>query len=101
MEISIPIQGIINSLQLVQTPPGSIINASWMKQEGAVNGETAQTNGYHPNGNGVDIGKDKETKTGMVLVVAAIGQEPRTGRWLRVGDGAKNCAVVVPLQAGS
>lgn len=69
-------------------------------EETGINGKPpAQTNRRHPNGNGVvDNGKDKDSKTGMVLVVAAIGQEPRTGRWVRVGDGAKNCGVVVPLQ---
>ena len=98
MDLLIPVRGIVNSLQIVQPPLSSIANATWMKEDKAVNGTPiAQTNGHHPNGNGVDIGKDKEAKTGIVLVIAAIGQEPRTGRWLRVGDGAQNCGLVVPL----
>lgn len=97
MDMSIPIPGIINSLQIVQTPPGSMTDAAWMKEsseepDGKPNG---QTNGYQSSK--VDSGKGSK----MVLVVAAIGQEPRTGRWLRVGEGAKNCGLVVPLRVGS
>lgn len=43
--------------------------------------------------NGTAAGKESR----VVLVVAAIGQEPRTGRWVTVREGVKNCALVVPL----
>lgn len=98
MDMMIPINGIINSLQLVQTPSGPITDAAWMKvaaeeeHDGEPDAQTRQTNG-------IDSGKGLR----MVLVVAAIGQEPRTGRWLRVAasEGAKNCGLVVPLRVGS
>ena len=94
MDMSIPIQGIVNALQIVQTPSDAVTDAAWMKgAEEELNGKPiTQTNGSHANG--VDSGKGSK----MVLVVAAIGQEPRTGRWLRVGEGAKNCGLVVPLR---
>lgn len=58
-----------------------------------VNESLGMTNGVPHGTNGI-AGKDSK----VVLVVAAIGQEPRTGRWLAVREGgAKNCAIVVAL----
>ena len=37
-------------------------------------------------------------KSGPILLVAGVGQEPRLGRWVTVKeDGARNCAVVMAL----
>jgi ribosomal RNA-processing protein 9 len=39
-------------------------------------------------------------KSGLCLLVAGVGQEPRLGRWVTVkGDGARNCAVVMALHS--
>jgi ribosomal RNA-processing protein 9 len=84
MEETISIQGIVNSLQVVQVPKNVVSKAVWYADG---------TNGVP---HGVNGTAGKESK--VVLVVAAIGQEPRTGRWLSVREGAKNCGLVVPLQ---
>ncbi|CAG7850428.1 Uncharacterized WD repeat-containing protein C2E1P5.05 [Serendipita indica DSM 11827] len=84
---TIPVCGVVNSLQVVQVPRQSVMNASWMA--------TAHS-GLRTNGHG--RGKSAVDQAKSVLVVAAIGQEPRTGRWIKVGGEAKNCGVVVPLE---
>ena len=42
----------------------------------------------------VGSGKRKE-----ILLVAAVGQEPRLGRWMRVKNGVKNGALIVHLRS--
>jgi ribosomal RNA-processing protein 9 len=87
MEEMISIHGIVNSLQVVQVPRNAVSNAVWYADG------TSTGNGVP---HGVNGTAGKESKA--VLVVAAIGQEPRTGRWLSVREGAKNCGLVVQLQ---
>ncbi|KAG8822168.1 pre-rRNA processing protein [Serendipita sp. 411] len=91
LENAIPILGVVNSLQLVQVPTSLLSETKWMMNKSAGksgNPSTVTNGGPRPAG--------KDTKA--VLLVAAIGHEPRTGRWLTVGEGAKNCGLVVPLE---
>ncbi|KAG8835845.1 pre-rRNA processing protein [Serendipita sp. 399] len=94
LNITIPIAGVVNSLQLIQVPRSSVFGAKWMVENHSdQSGEpTSLANGIHPTVR--PAGKDINT----VLVVAAIGQEPRTGRWLTLREGVKNCGLVVPLE---
>ena len=41
---------------------------------------------------------EKIARTREIVLVAAIGQEPRLGRWIRLKEGVKNGALVVHLQ---
>ena len=83
---SIPVPGVINSLHVVSPPKGSLADASWVWRR---DGEDALRIA-----NGTSM-----KKSGPVLLVAGVGQEPRLGRWVTVkGDGARNCALVMALQ---
>jgi ribosomal RNA-processing protein 9 len=95
----IPISGVINSLQLVQVPTSAVANARWYQAKASgekANGVPANINGKSSNGS---VGSGKK----VILVVAAVGRETRTGRWLRLGESeiVKNCGLVVPLEIGS
>ncbi|KAI0275730.1 WD40 repeat-like protein [Russula aff. rugulosa BPL654] len=82
---SIPVPGVINSLRVVSPPKGSLTDASWVWRR---DGEDAPRIA-----NGTSM-----KKSGPVLLVAGVGQEPRLGRWVTVkGDGARNCALVMAL----
>ena len=84
---SIPVPGVINSLQVVSPPKGSLTDASWVWRRA---GEDAPR---------IDSGPSMK-KSGPVLLVAGVGQEPRLGRWVTVkGDGARNCALVMALHS--
>jgi ribosomal RNA-processing protein 9 len=81
---SIPVPGVINSLQVVSPPKGSLTDAPWVWRQG---GEDVPR-----------IASGSSKKSGPVLLVAGVGQEPRLGRWVTVkGDGARNCALVMAL----
>jgi ribosomal RNA-processing protein 9 len=82
---SFPVPGVINSLQFVSPGKGSLDEASWAWMESRTDASCIT--------NGASTGK-----SGPVLLVAGVGQEPRLGRWVTVkGDGARNCAVVMAL----
>jgi ribosomal RNA-processing protein 9 len=91
----IAIEGIVNSLQLMQLPSKTLANAPWTRQpvEPMSNGTPSVANGTH-------AASKAEADSKMVILVAAIGQEPRFGRWITVREGAKNCGLVVPLRLG-
>ena len=80
-----PVPGVINSLQFLSPRKGSLDGASWARpQSGAEAPRIA-------NGSSIN-------KSGPVLLVAGVGQEPRLGRWVVAkGDGARNCALVMAL----
>jgi ribosomal RNA-processing protein 9 len=82
---SFPVQGVINSLQVVSPLKGSLADASWAWRRTGVD---APRNASGPS----------MKKSGSVLLVAGVGQEPRLGRWVTVkGDGARNCTLVMAL----
>lgn len=84
---SIPAPGVINSLQVVSPLKGSLADASWVWRQTEVD---APRNANRPS----------MKKSGPILLVAGVGQEPRLGRWVTVkGDGAMNCALVLALHA--
>lgn len=75
---TIPAPGVVNSLQLITPPRGTIEAASWTGADGKKNG--------------------RRPKVDPIMLVAGMGQEHRFGRWLSVkGDGAVNGALVVAL----
>jgi ribosomal RNA-processing protein 9 len=83
---SFPVRGVINSLQVVSPLKGSLADASWAW------GQTGE------DGPRIASGPSIKQKSGPVLLVAGVGQEPRLGRWVTVkGDGSRNCALVMVL----
>jgi ribosomal RNA-processing protein 9 len=83
---SFSVQGVINSLQVVSPLKGSLADASWAW------GQTGE------DGPRIASGPSMKQKTGPVLLVAGVGQEPRLGRWVTMkGDGSRNCALVMAL----
>ena len=96
----IPALGFVNSLQLLTPPRDTALTHTWgyslesstLLERG---GEVSTTEG-----NGklkFPLGRARDE----VLLVAALAQEPRLGRWMRVhGQGEKNTALVVALPRG-
>jgi len=87
---SIPAPGIVNSLQLV-TPPtnGSIDLASW---------RSPSSSSPVVNGDGKKKAQQQQEEA---LLVAAVGQEPRLGRWMRLkGSEGKNAIVLAHFVTG-
>ncbi|GJJ14571.1 hypothetical protein Clacol_008836 [Clathrus columnatus] len=91
---SVEAPGIVNSLKVSLIPEGWNLDNSWSPKlsKGAVNRDTSEP--------------EKKSETlltpptgdGGILVTAAIGQEPRFGRWIKLkGDGAMNCAVIFSI----
>ncbi|KAH9968078.1 WD40 repeat-like protein [Russula dissimulans] len=82
---SFPAPGVINSLQLISPRKGSLDEASWAWLHARADaGRVASASSMR--------------KSGPILLVAGVGQEPRLGRWVTVkGDGASNCALVMAL----
>ena len=82
---SFPVPGVINSLQFVSPGKGSLDGASWAWM---------QRDAPLPLNGGASMAK----KSGPILLVAGVGQEPRLGRWVAVKeDGARNCSIVMAL----
>ncbi|KZT59266.1 WD40 repeat-like protein [Calocera cornea HHB12733] len=81
--------GFVNSLQLLSPPLSAVDQAEWAHEraEPTANG--------HPKANG-DASKEQRR---AILLVAAMGQEPRMGRWMRIkGPEAQNVTLVAPLR---
>lgn len=71
---TVPIPGVVNSLQLVTAPKSLHRTATWISQDSARPSVKQATSRSEP-----------------ILVVAAVGQEHRLGRWLKISDsGATN-----------
>jgi len=82
---SFSVPGVINSLQFISPQKGSLDEASW-----AWLGTRADA---RRSASGASM-----KKSGPILLVAGVGQEPRLGRWVTVkGDGARNGALVMAL----
>ncbi|KAI0061168.1 WD40 repeat-like protein [Artomyces pyxidatus] len=76
--------GVINSLQLISPPKGSLDGVSWAQDR--PQGEHARP-----------VAAVTSIKTPLVLLVAGVGQETRLGRWVTVKDGVRNGALVFAL----
>ena len=93
-EIHIP--GIINSVQLLSVPSSSIDSSSWPPSRSEEEEED-------PIQLPIEMRQAEEDGTAVrpkkeILLVAAVGQEPRLGRWMRIKDSVKNGALVVHIQ---
>ncbi|KZS87993.1 WD40 repeat-like protein [Sistotremastrum niveocremeum HHB9708] len=74
--------GFVNSLQLISVPGSYIDEAAWARPPSP---------------------PSSPPSTSVVLLSAALGQEPRLGRWMRMSgeEGARNVALVVALHCSS
>jgi ribosomal RNA-processing protein 9 len=98
---SVPAVGFVNSLQLVR-PRLAPLASSWRRRGGLtaatassesdVPGPAEEANG-DANGTAAEPVAKKERSP---LLIVALGQEPRLGRWMRQ-PAARNGALVVPL----
>lgn len=84
---TIPAAGFVNSLQLLQLP-ASRTKSLAMADAGLVNGKKAK------------VAKDAQEAKKGVMLVAALGQEHKFGRWHRIAE-AKNQAIVVTIPEAS
>lgn len=81
----------MNSLQLLAVPHGKLKTDDWKKV-------TAESDGMDVEENGSAEKQSKRARIPAdVLLVAAMGREPRLGRWIKVKDGAKNGTLLVHL----
>ncbi|KAJ1301163.1 hypothetical protein OPQ81_003574 [Rhizoctonia solani] len=89
----IPALGYVNSLQLVLPPRDTALTHTWGNTPDSVpttNGDLEEAPKFPP-------GRTRDE----VLLVAAVAQEPRLGRWARLhGNGEKNSALLVVLPRG-
>ncbi|KZT34096.1 WD40 repeat-like protein [Sistotremastrum suecicum HHB10207 ss-3] len=91
----IPAMGFVNSLQLISVPGSYIDEAAWARSSSP---PSTADDTVDANGTAVPIGKAKKADS-VVLLSAALGQEPRLGRWMRMSgeEGVRNVALVVAL----
>ncbi|KZO89643.1 WD40 repeat-like protein, partial [Calocera viscosa TUFC12733] len=79
--------GFVNSLQLLSPPFATVDQAEWAHERDEPDGHSK-----------VNGDATKEQRRAVVLV-AAMGQEPRMGRWMRImGPEAQNATLIVPLR---
>lgn len=84
---SIPALGVVNALQFITPPPEFVGNAPWAARSSA-----------DANGAAQQPAAARRKKVSTVLMVAAVGKEPRLGRWVqKKGEGVVNGAMVVAL----
>lgn len=84
---TLPAPGVVNSLQLLRTPPGTAGSFSWV----APNTTTSL------NGNNT-LEEGKASRKQDILLVVGMGTEPRLGRWMSIKEeGARNGALVFAL----
>jgi ribosomal RNA-processing protein 9 len=84
---SIPLNGFINALHFISLPTTSIHSSDWQRS-GSVDIATPDAD---------DSEKKVQAKQSMVLA-AAVAQEPRLGRWIRLKDGVRNGAFLIHVQ---
>ena len=90
---SIDTPGLINSLQLVETPKNWTFDDDWPSPP---NGTSELETGIAPH-KSINGGVSKSENG--VLLVAAVGREPRLGRWIRLsGNGVTNLGLVISLR---
>ncbi|CAE6493139.1 unnamed protein product [Rhizoctonia solani] len=89
----IPALGFVNSIQLLVPPRDTALTHTW---------GNAPDSGTATNGDSEGTPKFSSGRTrDEVLLVAAVAQEPRLGRWARLhGRGEKNSALMVALPRG-
>jgi hypothetical protein len=96
---SIDAPGLINSLQLIATPKDWASDEGWpapTKETATFPKDVVKANGIAPHDS--PNGRIPRSQSG-VLVVAAVGQEPRLGRWIRLnGGGVVNSALICSLR---
>lgn len=100
--VSIP--GFINSLQMLSLPSQSVdesgfsapIDATGILGDINVNSTTSSQDRVDAEVEAEESTKKKTSKQ-SILLVAAVGQEPRLGRWMRIKDDVKNGALAVVL----
>lgn len=93
---TIPVLGVVNSIQFVTCPRGMSSALAWAhptKADGSAEAAATAVNG---------VAKPKtqkgQTQEQTVLLVAGVGHETRLGRWVqRKGEGHSNGALVVAL----
>ena len=79
---SLPALGVVNSLQFASPPKAFFASATWTFPDG----ETRPTE------------KHAKAGTSSVLLIAGIGQEMRSGRWIyKKGEGYVNGSLVFAL----
>jgi ribosomal RNA-processing protein 9 len=79
--------GVINSLQLLSPPKEFFQNSAWIAERE----DEAQTKAN------VESVNPRQVGVCPILLVAGVGQEHRLGRWLTVGKGVVNGAIVFAL----
>ncbi|KAL5639837.1 hypothetical protein ACGC1H_006421 [Rhizoctonia solani] len=91
--VEIPALGFVNSLQLVVPPRDTALTHTWGNtpdSASTLNGDSEGAPKFPP-------GRTRDE----VLLVAAVAQESRLGRWSRLrGNGEKNSALLVALPRG-
>jgi ribosomal RNA-processing protein 9 len=100
--VSIP--GFINSLQMLSLPSQSVDEAGFSAPNDAtdilgdinLNSTTSSQDRVDAEVEAEESTKKKTSKQ-SILLVAAVGQEPRLGRWMRIKDDVKNGALAVVL----
>jgi ribosomal RNA-processing protein 9 len=91
---SVPAAGVVNSLQLLAVPNGKLRTDDWQKPSPATDamdqddGDASAEQARQPR---------RAKIPADILLVAAVGREPRLGRWIKVKDGAKNGTLLVHL----
>jgi ribosomal RNA-processing protein 9 len=79
---TIEIPGFINALHFLSLPSSSNDSTSWDGTPKATETES----------------EEKFEEKQKLVLVAAVAQEPRLGRWIRLKDGVRNGAFLVHLQ---
>ncbi|KAF8576776.1 WD40 repeat-like protein [Ramaria rubella] len=91
--------GAINSLQLVPMPKGWTGDERWSHpQKPTTNGSSAEDVSM-TNGDASHAPPQKSRGGEGAILVAAVGQEPKLGRWIRLrGEGVVNSALIFSLR---
>ncbi|KAL0575191.1 pre-rRNA processing protein [Marasmius crinis-equi] len=88
---TLPVPGVINSLQFITPPKGTLESISWITPSLP---STSQSNDHDP----AYTTKKSGTVVKPVLLIAGVGQEHRLGRWISTKDkGGRNESVVFAL----
>lgn len=93
---TIPVLGVVNSIQFVTCPRGTSSALAWAHPPAKADDGAGVVNGA--NGVAKPKAQKGQTEAQTVLLVAGVGSETRLGRWVqRKGEGHLNGALVVAL----
>ncbi|WVF69527.1 hypothetical protein IAT40_004305 [Kwoniella sp. CBS 6097] len=92
VNVTLPFEGYINAIQLLSFPTNTINGSAFSTSTNAANGESQEGEGE-----GEGEGEKKDSGNSEIYLVAAVGQEPRLGRWMN-DKKAKNGVVVARLE---